>query len=130
MATVSDIVTRAFRRARVLSKDESLEAEDIALGVELFNSMLHGWKGEGVDVTHADQAPTDTFALDDQWQEATVLLLAQVIADEYGVPKPDPSQADRWLRLLQSNYDTKTESTFDTTLLRLPSRSLTSWGFR
>ncbi len=120
MATVEDIVTAAFRECRVASDDESLDATQLANGVDVFNRMLHGWKLRGVDVSHATQSASDTFALDPEYEEGTVFVLAGRLSSSYS--SPVGFDADDFFRTLQADYATAPDVTLPSALRRMPSQ--------
>lgn len=104
MATVRDVVTRACRKVGLVSANEPLDADMAQSGLDAFNEMLFGWKSQGVDVTHTEQALDDTFAIADQHREATVYLLAAKLADEFMVPHS--INVVEWFRPIQAAYMT------------------------
>ena len=120
MATVSDIVTRAFRKIGVGVEDEDLAAASLANGVEAFNMMTHAWKLAGVDLSHSDLASGDTFPYADEYQEGFVYLLASRLAPDYEVPAN--FDADDWFRKFQAANMSITAATISTALTRMPSR--------
>lgn len=120
MATVEDIVTAAFRKIGVVAEDEDLQSDTLSVGVDAFNRMLHAWKLRGVDVSHADQVSTDTFALADEYQEGTIYVLASRLSPDYTVPAT--FDADDWFRTIQAAYMTIDDATISTALTRMPSR--------
>ncbi|WP_306127934.1 hypothetical protein [Roseovarius sp. MMSF_3350] len=120
MATVLDIVTRAYRKINVTAQDEDLNADDISVGVDAFNMMLHAWKLAGVDTEHTDVTSSDTFPLADEYQEGTVYLLASRLSPDY--VRPQAFDADDWFRKMQAAYMEISASSVPTSLTRTPSR--------
>lgn len=121
MTTVRAIVQRAFRKVGVLAHDVDLGGAYAANGLDAFNEMLHGWKAQGVDISHSDLDMEDTFPLADMYREGTIYQLASRISPEYEMPPQ--FDADAWFRLLQADYATEQEMTIPNALLRPPSRA-------
>ena len=132
MASVLEIVTRAFRKIGVSAADEALDADQISVGVDALNMMVHAWKLEGVDLSWADQAASDTFALDSEYHEGVVYNLASRLSPDYVIPPA--FDADAWFRSIQAaNVEAPTVS-IPTSLKRLPSQmrsgsKLPQYGF-
>lgn len=124
MATMLDIVTRAYRKIRVTGDGDPLEAVSAAEGMDALNDMLHEWKTRGVDLTYTDLALTDTFPLPDQFREGTVYMLASRLAPEYA--RPREFDADDFFRNIQAAYMVIEEVTIPLGLRRLP--SVTDWN--
>lgn len=120
MATVQDIVTRAFRKARVSSQDEALEAHEISNGVDALNMMISAWKLAGVDTETAAVDAADAFPLDAEYEEGTVYLLAERLSPDYS--RPVGFDADDWFRKIQAAYMVIDQVTIPTSLTRTPSR--------
>ncbi|MDE0590422.1 hypothetical protein OU789_10835 [Halocynthiibacter sp. C4] len=120
MTTVNDIVTRAFRKIGVVGVDNDLQDDSASEGLIAFNMMLHGWKLQGVDITHTDQTLTDTFALDPEFEEGTVYLLAKRLEPDYHIPPA--FDADAWFRQIQNSYAEVEEATIPSSLLNTPSQ--------
>ena len=120
MATVQDIVTRAFRKVGIAAQDEALEAHEIANGVDALNMMIAAWKLAGVDTETTALASADTFPLAAEFEEGTVYLLAERISPDYS--RPAMFDADDWFRKIQAAYMQITASTVPTALTRTPSR--------
>lgn len=118
MTTASQIVERAYRKIRVVAEDEAMNADQAVNGLAELNSMMHGWKLFGVDVTHADLDLDDDFTLADEFVEGTVYQLATRLSPTYNQPAPD---ADRFFRALQAAYMEIEASSLDTALTRMPS---------
>jgi aryl carrier-like protein len=119
MATVQDIVTRAFRKIHVESEDEELQPDTLQRGVDAFNMMLHGWKLRGVDVAHSDLLAADTFPLAPEFQEGTVYVLASRLSPDYTAPAN--FDADDWFRTIQAAYMTIEPAKMPNALTRMPS---------
>lgn len=102
MTTALDIVTRAYRKLGVSGMGEALDAEMVDEGVDALNDMMHGWKLQGVDITHTSLASDDAFPLGPEFQEGTVYLLASRLSSNFEVPAS--FDADAWFRTFQAAY--------------------------
>lgn len=121
MATVRDIVERAYRKIGVVAMEEPMEDDIGQAGLDAFNDMLHGWKPRGVDVTHTDLTLNSTFPLADQWREGTVYILASRLSPDFMVPQA--FDADDWFRTLQAAYMTISAATMPAATIYTPSRA-------
>lgn len=120
MATVRQIVTRAFRKLDAASNDDPLTGEELQEGIDALNAMIHGWVLDGVDLSWTDQAANDTFALDNEYLEGVVYLLAGRLSPNYTTPAN--FDADDWFRKIQAANTTITAATIPSALLNLPSK--------
>lgn len=99
MATVLDIVNRAFRKIGIKSEDEALTADQITHGVSTLNDMMAAWPKRGIDIpTGEEMAASDTFPMEAWANEPTIHCLAARLAPDYGVAAPDASEHERTLR--------------------------------
>lgn len=128
MATVADIVTRAFRKIGVAAEDDPLTANQIQNGVDTFNDMVHAWALRGVDLAHTDAAAGDAFPLPEDFREGAVYLLAERLAPDYQVPAS--FNADDWFRDLHRSVLTTDAAEMPAALINLPSRLWRSGGVR
>lgn len=120
MTTTQQIITRAYRKIGAAAKDETLDADDIANGLDALNSMLHAWKLAGVNVGHTDLEASDTFSLDPEYHEGVVYLLAARISPDYMVPAM--FDADDWFRKIQAAYLQIEPAVIPDGILKLPSQ--------
>jgi len=120
MATVRDIVARAFRKLSVTAFDTAPTADEMAEGVEAYNMMLHAWKLRSVDIGHTDQDASDIFPLGPEFEEGTVYLLASRLSPNYTVPAQFNAQT--WFRNIQAAIRPKATATFPGGLLNMPSQ--------
>lgn len=120
MATVNQIVTRAFRKMGVSGIGDTLEAEEIAEGVDALNMMIHAWALEGIQFSWTDQAASDTFALPSEYHEGVVYMLAERLNPDY--TRPRTFDADKWWRAIQSSDLLVAEAAMPGDLLRMPSQ--------
>lgn len=123
MTTAQTIVERAFRKIGVKAEDEALTADQLTHGLDMLNTMLHGWELWGIDINHVDLTANDTFPLLPKFEEGTVYMLAERMFPDYSVP---PSFiADDFLRRIQAAYMVIAESAMPRTILRTPSQRRT-----
>ena len=87
MATVQDIVTRAYRKIGVSAVDEELTADMAQEGLDAFNDMVMAWELQGVipDRSFTEAALADTFPFSDRFRDPVVHILASKLAHNYGV---------------------------------------------
>lgn len=131
MATASDIVTAALREIGVVADDEAASAAQMDNGVDQLNRMMHGWKADGVDVTHSDYTSASTFALADEYQDSTVILLAKRLCGEYSLPVSADlrlAAKDAWTSIW-GNLSSVSDMVVDTGIQRMPSSYLGSLKF-
>ena len=120
MATMIDIVTRAYRKARLCPNNEALDADMASEGVEALNGMLHEWKLRGVDISHTTKADMDAFPLGPEYEDGTVYLLAERISPNYN--RPRQFDADDFFRTMQAANLTIAAVTMPAALIHVPSR--------
>jgi hypothetical protein len=117
------IVERAFRKNGVKAEDEALTADQLAHGVDMLNTMLHGWELWSIDINHVDLTAASVFPLLPRFEEGTVYMLAERMFPDYSVP---PSfSADDFLRRIQAAYMVIEEAPMPRALLRTPSQRRT-----
>ena len=101
MATVRDIVTRAYRKIGVVASDEPMTPDQASAGLDAFNDMVHGWDVFGVRLGAIDLDLNSPFPLEPRFREGTVYQLAARLAPDHAVAAPDP---DAFFRALQAAY--------------------------
>lgn len=84
-ATASDIINRAAKTINVLGAQEALQADEAVDGLQLLNDMMHGFGPRGIHYAHVTLAATDTVNMPDELLRNLVLLLADDMADGYGM---------------------------------------------
>lgn len=119
MATVQDIVNRAFRKIGVKAEDENLTADQAQAGVDALNMMVAAWPRMGIPAYMAPVEVGDDFPLDDWTHEAVVYCLAARLAPDYGQAGPDDA---RYLQMLRAGFADPAKLAMPTTLLRMPSQ--------
>ncbi len=90
--TARDTIKRAMVMLGVLVGGRDPTASEALDALKALNSMIHGWKAQGVDVGHVDLALSDQLALAEEHHEATTALLAVRLAGDYLTQVP-PSTA-------------------------------------
>jgi hypothetical protein len=81
--TVRDTVTQALGMLSVQTAGVAPTSVQALDGVKRYNAMIHGWKGQGVDVGHIDQTLNDDVALAPEHYNAISALLAVNLAPSY-----------------------------------------------
>jgi hypothetical protein len=101
-------------------------------GMKAFNAMVHGWKGQGVDVGHIDQTLNDNLALAPEHHEGATALLAIRLAPDYSAtvtPAVATIASNGW-SALQAKYiinDPCKDMIVDTGLRRLGGYGYGGW---
>src|SRR6185369_2887285 len=85
MATARDIINRAARRINVLAAEEALSFAEMADALQIFNDMLVAFGPMGIGYVHATLALTDTVNFPDEQLRNVMLMLANELADDFGV---------------------------------------------
>jgi hypothetical protein len=102
MTTAQDVVERAYRKLAILSKDTTIEGDDLTYGLQSLNDMLFGWAIFGVDISHTVLIASDTFPLADKYIEGTSMQLAERLSPDYQVPA---MSSQRFFAALQRDYN-------------------------
>ncbi len=97
MATVNDIVTRAYRKIGVVATDEPMTADQAQIGEDALNMMMHALTLDGIDVAWNDAVLADQFAMEPAFHEGIVYMLAARLAPDFSVPSFDDSAFKRRL---------------------------------
>ena len=95
MATVNDIVTRAFRKIGVVATDEAMTADQAQIGQDALNMMMNALVLDGIDVAWNDAVLADQFAMEPAFHEGLVYMLAARLAPDFSVPSFDESEFKR-----------------------------------
>ena len=130
MTTVRDVVEMGLRKIGVVDPN----SEEIAGAVDAFNAMVSGWRLQGIDIWHVDQAlgdgfaapemdasdfaTSDQFPMPDAFRQATAFCLAEVLAPEYGKQFAAPDS----LRQIRTAYATARRTALDPALTMLRAR--------
>lgn len=129
--TPRTMVTSALRKLGH-DPEETPTATEMASGLEALNLMLHGWKGQAVDIGHSDFAVDDDVSveLDPKFHEGTIALLAIALSPEYPhAPIPAPVAViavQAWAALQAAYFDSSQDSDLTVDLALIPRRR---WGF-
>jgi hypothetical protein len=86
MATVNDIVTRAYRKIGVVAIDEAMTADQAEIGQDALNMMMNALVLDGIDVAWSDAVLADQFAMEPAFHEGLVYMLASRLAPDFSVP--------------------------------------------
>lgn len=81
--TVRDTVTQALGMLGVQPAGVAPTSVMALDGVKRYNAMIHGWKGQGVDVGHIDQTLNDDLQLAPEHYNAVTALLAVFMAPSF-----------------------------------------------
>ena len=119
MATMSDIVGRALRKLRVVAIDEPMTADELADGLQQLNSLMHGLKAWGADLSYSDLAASDAFPLGPEFEEGMVYMLAGRLSPDYNAPA---GSGREFKRLIQAAYMVIPAVTIDTAIRYTPSQ--------
>ncbi len=120
MATMRDIIKRAYRKIGIVAFDVDMTADQASEGLETLNSLFHEWKLRSVDISHSDLGLDDAFPLGDEFKEGTVHILAGRISPNYEAPAAfDP---DDFFRAIRISYLTISEVSLDRALYEVPSK--------
>ncbi len=120
MATVRDIVQRAYRKIGVVATDEAMTADQAQVGVEALNMMMAALELEGIDVAWADAELSDQFAMEAKFHEGCVYMLAGRLAPDFSFPSFNDSAFKRGLA---AAYLIVPDMQIDRALLRIGRRS-------
>lgn len=106
--TARDTITRAMRMLGVIIGGTTPTAVQGANGLLAMNAMMHGWKGQSVDIGHQDLGLNDNLALPDEFLNGVTALLAVELSSEFVVPVPPGvvSSAINGWSALQARYIT------------------------
>lgn len=98
--TANDVVTAAYRRIGVAAVDVPLDADNYAVGLEIWNTLqaeLYGKEGISA-LASADSTPDWAF-------NAVVQMLAIELAPMHGLPKPETDWFQQLRRLRRGNHE-------------------------
>lgn len=124
--TMLAIVTGGYRRLGLLRNNETLEAEEAAIGLSALNGMMHNWRNYSVDIEHTSLDLADTFPLDEKYDDGVSAMLAVRVAGENGDEVPAQtarSASECWTSLLAEYGEfSSVTASFDAVLINLPSQ--------
>ena len=84
--TASDLIGQAFRRLGVTAEGEQPSAEEASDALTTLNTMLHGFKADGIDYAHTDLALSSTVNFPDEELAMVRDLLANELAPGFSAP--------------------------------------------
>ncbi len=90
MATMRDVVISGIRQTGLLPLGQAPNNAEVVDGLEALNDMMHGWKANGVDISHTTKTLLQTFPLADMHLSGVKALLAVKMC---GVNGAEPSAA-------------------------------------
>lgn len=102
MATVEDIVTRAFRKVGISGVGDDLEAAEVTEGVDALVDMLNAWSLSGVELGEVTLTADQAFPLGSQYVEGTVYMLASRLSPNFEIPQM--FDADDFFRRIQADH--------------------------
>lgn len=113
--TPRTMITSALRK---LGNDpeETPSGTDLAVGLEILNQMLNGWKGQGVDIGHQDFAIDDDVSVElaPQFHEGAIALLGIALASDMPGRTVTPMTLvvaqQGWSALLAAYFDSSVDS--------------------
>lgn len=120
MATMRDIITRAYRKVGIVARDTPLDADDAIHGLEALNGMLHEWSLRAVDISHTTLGMNDTFPMAAAYEDGTTYMLAARISPDYEVPQG--FDADDFFRAIQAAYMTIDTVSLPRAVTEVPSK--------
>lgn len=82
MTTTAQIATRALRRLRIVAREESPAAADLAATQEALTDMVASWESYGL--SGDSWISGDDMANDSRFDHAVIAMLAVRVAEEYG----------------------------------------------
>ena len=119
-ATASQVIERALRRINVLAAEEAVSANDMVDCLQLMNDMMFNFPARGIQYVHIQLAQTDTVNVPDMLVRALVHVLADELADDFGMPITPDLRADieESKHQLQAYYFIPTPAKINRGLLR------------
>lgn len=84
MTTARTLIKGSLRLLRIIAEGEEMSADQARDALEVMNDMLHGLKGEGIDLGYANITLDDDLPLPREHIKPVRFLLAVDLAAEYG----------------------------------------------
>lgn len=104
MATAQQMIASALRMLTIKPDDFREDWADD--GLDMLNSMLAAWVGEGIGIANGGILLTDEMPIDPQDELAIKSNLAVLLSTEYGAPVGLVAiVADKSKRLLQARFE-------------------------
>ena len=116
--TALEAIKRALRLCAVITSGEASSAAEAQDALSTLNSMLHGWKDDGIKLEHIDFTLTSVFPWPQNHDEPIINNLAAMVAPEYGVPLNQVvlTVASKGYRNLQNYYVDPQDAVIDDAL--------------
>ena len=120
MATVLDIITRAYRKLGIAAADEAITADMAQLGLDTLNDLMASWQLYGIPRAHSTISEVaQEFPMAQRFNNGVIRQLAAELSPDFEV---GPVESDTFLRALQAEYMQIDEVTLDRGLTRMPSQ--------
>lgn len=122
--TANQVLTRAFRRIKVLGGEETMTAAELADGLVTLNGAMHGFNAKGIHYVHSDLASADTVNMPDEMIDSLIWMIADSLASEYAyefTPREQGSIIDA-RNMLQAAYWVQPPADTEPSLRPLPAR--------
>lgn len=84
-ATAQQVIIRALQRLNVIAAEESVSTTDMVDSLQLMNDMMMSFPARGIQYVHTDLAQSDTVNVPDFQVRNVILMLADELADNFGV---------------------------------------------
>jgi len=85
-ATAQQVIVRAAQRINILAAQEALDATEMADSLQIMNDMMFNFPARGIQYVHTQLAQGDTVNVPDAQVRNIVFLLADELADGFGMP--------------------------------------------
>lgn len=83
--TANYVINRAASKINVLAGGEALSATDAANCLNIMNDMMFAFRPKGIHYVHSALTATQTVNMPDEQINNLILMLANDLADEYGI---------------------------------------------
>ncbi len=105
-STAQEVIEDALGTINVLAAEEAVSANDMVKCLRLMNNMMFNFPARGIQYVHVTLAQTDTVNVPDSQVRSVVFLLADELADTFGMPISPDLRSDimRAEQQLQANY--------------------------
>jgi len=105
-ATARETITRALRRLTVIAEGETPSPEMANDALEVLNTMLFGFSGDGIKYAHAELGLDSTMNFPDEELGFVRDMLGAELAIEYGkeLPQTFALRAGNARRAMQARY--------------------------
>ena len=102
-ATALQVIERAARRVNILAAEEALNANELVDALQIMNDMMFNFPARGIQYVHTQLASGDTVNVPDAQIRNVIFLLADELADDFGMQitpdlRNDISRAEQQLQ--------------------------------